>query len=202
MSLLWDCAGRVSCRGAFSHVHFFRCSACCPNCCGDCGGRGGYEDLEKTAKAAMTALAGRWSLLCINHNLGTPFYITRFRRKFWFISAQFLHKAAPECWKRHLAGEIGCLPDQRRLIEVIRQYDSCNTGELDRHAQHQQPCLASRTLRVTVQQEQPVLSGTHWSSLARRQMSVVLCLRRFPMKIENCHIRHQRPPKVHQRTPR
>ena len=86
--------------------------------------------------------------------------------------------------------------------EVIRQYDSCNTGELDRHAQHQQPCLASRTLRVTVQQEQPVLSGTHWSSLARRQMSVVLCLRRFPMKIENCHIRHQRPPKVHQRTPR
>ena len=86
--------------------------------------------------------------------------------------------------------------------EVIRQYDSCNTGELDRHAQHQQPCLASRTLRVTVQQEQPVLSGTHWSSLTRRQMSVVLCLRRFPMKIENCHIRHQRPPKVHQRTPR
>ena len=88
------------------------------------------------------------------------------------------------------------------LKEVIRQYDSCNTGELDRHAQHQQPCLASRTLRVTVQQEQPVLSGTHWSSLAHRQMSVVLCLRRFPMKIENCHIRHQRPPKVHQRTPR
>ena len=34
------------------------------------------------------------------------------------------------------------------LIEGIRQYDSCNTGELDRHAQHQQPCLASRTLRV------------------------------------------------------
>ena len=86
--------------------------------------------------------------------------------------------------------------------EVIRQYDSCNTGELDQHAQHQQPCLARRTLRVIVRQEQPVLSGTHWSSFARRQMSVVLCLRRFPMKIENCHIRHQRPPKVHQRMPR
>ena len=86
--------------------------------------------------------------------------------------------------------------------EVIRQYDSCNTGELDRHAQHQQPCLANRTLRVIVRQEQPVLSGTHWSSFAHRQMSVVLCLRRFPMKIENCHIRHQRPLKVHQRPPR
>ena len=86
--------------------------------------------------------------------------------------------------------------------EVIRQYDSCNTGELDRHAQHQQPCLASRMLRVIVRQEQPVLSGTHWSSFAHRQMSVVLCLRRFPMKIENCHIRHQRPLKVHQRPPR
>ena len=36
------------------------------------------------------------------------------------------------------------------LFEVIRQYDSCNTGELDRHAQHQQPCLTSRTLRVIV----------------------------------------------------
>ena len=34
------------------------------------------------------------------------------------------------------------------ILEVIRQHDSCNTGELDRHAQHQQPCLASRTLRV------------------------------------------------------
>ena len=90
----------------------------------------------------------------------------------------------------------------RALQEVIRQYDSCNTGELDRHAQHQQPCLASRTLRVIVRQEQPVLSGTHWSSFAHRQMSVVLCLRRFPMKIENCHIRHQRPLKVHQRPPR
>ena len=53
-----------------------------------------------------------------------------------------------------------------------------------------------------VRQEQPVLSGTHWSSFAHRQMSVVLCLRRFPMKIENCHIRHQRPLKVHQRPPR
>ena len=67
--------------------------------------------------------------------------------------------------------------------EVIRQYDSCNTGELDRHAQHQQPCLASRTPRVIARQEQPVLSGTHWSSFAHRQMSVVLCLRRFPMRI-------------------
>ena len=85
--------------------------------------------------------------------------------------------------------------------EVIPQYHSCNTGELDRHVQHQQPCLASRTIRVIVRQEQPVLSGTHWSSFAHRQMSVVLCLRRFPMKIENCHIRHQRPPKVHQRPP-
>ena len=88
------------------------------------------------------------------------------------------------------------------MVYVIRQYDSCNTGELDRHAQHQQPCLASRTPRVIVRQEQPVLSGTHWSSFAHRQMSVVLCLRRFPMKIENCHIRHQRPLKVHQRPPR
>ena len=93
------------------------------------------------------------------------------------------------------------LPPQR-LYEVIRQYDSCNTGELDRHAQHQQPCLASRTLRVIVRQVQPVLSGTHWSSFAHRQISVVLCLRRFPMKRENCHIRHQRPLKVHQRPPR
>ena len=67
-------------------------------------------------------------------------------------------------------------------LEVIRQYDSCNTGELDRHAQHRQPCLASRTLRVIVRQEQPVLSGTHWSLFVHRQMSVVLCLRRFPMK--------------------
>ena len=89
-----------------------------------------------------------------------------------------------------------------RLHEVIRQYDSCNTGELDRHAQHQQPCLAGRTLRVIVRQEQPVLSGTHWSSFAYRQTSVVLCLRRFPMKIENCHIRHQKPLKVRQRPPR
>ena len=103
-------------------------------------------------------------------------------------------------------GLVGTLQDcqyaQCPLPEVIRQYDSCNTGELDRHAQHQQPCLASRTLRVIVRQEQPVLSGTHWSSFAHRQMSVVLCLRRFPMKIENCHIWHQRPPKVHQRPPR
>ena len=35
-------------------------------------------------------------------------------------------------------------------LEGIRQYDSCNTGEFDRHAQHQQPCLASRTPRVVV----------------------------------------------------
>ena len=75
------------------------------------------------------------------------------------------------------------------IIEVIRQHDSSNTGELDRHAQHQQPCLASRTLRVVVRQEQPVLSGTHWSSFAHRQMSVVLCLWRFAMKIEKWHIR-------------
>ena len=58
------------------------------------------------------------------------------------------------------------------VCEVIRQYDSCNTGELDRHAQHQQPCLASRTLRVIVWQEQPVLSGIHWSSFEHRQITV------------------------------
>ena len=27
------------------------------------------------------------------------------------------------------------------IQEVIRQYDSCNTGELDRHAQHNSPAL-------------------------------------------------------------
>ena len=64
------------------------------------------------------------------------------------------------------------------------------------------PALQAETLCVVVRQEQPVLSGTHWSSLAHRQMSVVLCLRRFPMKIENCHIRHQRPPQGLQRPPR
>ena len=63
--------------------------------------------------------------------------------------------------------------------EGIWQYPSCNTGALARHAQHQQLCLASRTPRVVVRQEQPVLSGTHWSSFAHRQMSVVLCLQRF-----------------------
>ena len=99
----------------------------------------------------------------------------------------------------HLIFVAAC---NRSIYEVIQQYDSCNTGELDRHAQHQQPCLASRTPRVIARQEQPVLSGTHWSSFAHRQMSVVLCLRRFPMKIENCHIWHQRPLKVHQRPPR
>ena len=88
-----------------------------------------------------------------------------------------------------------CRPLCRGLHEGIRQYDSCNTGELDRHAQHQQPCLASRTPRVVVRQKQPVLSGTHCSSFVHRQMSVVFCLQRFPMKIENCHIRHQRPPR-------
>ena len=31
------------------------------------------------------------------------------------------------------------------LLEGIRQYHTSNTGELDRHAQHQQPCLVSRT---------------------------------------------------------
>ena len=96
----------------------------------------------------------------------------------------------------------GLLLGHGSLNEVIRQYDSSNTGELDRHAQHQQPCLASRTHRVVVWQEQPVLTGPHWSSFANRQMSVVLCLRRFAMKIENWHIRHQRPPQEHQRPPR
>ena len=43
--------------------------------------------------------------------------------------------------------------------EGIRQYNSSNTGELDRHAQHQQPCLASRTPRVVVRQKQPVYQG-------------------------------------------
>ena len=124
------------------------------------------------------------------------------------VAAATQHK-----WGRLLSGRLRPVPmstvplwqhkpRQRRPYEVIRQYDSCNMGELDRHAQHQQPCLAGRTLRVIVRQEQPVLSGTHWSSFAHRQMSVVLCLRRFPMKIENCHIRHQRPLKVHQRPPR
>ena len=70
-----------------------------------------------------------------------------------------------------------------------------NGGLSQTMTQHQQPCLASRTLRVIVRQEQPVLSGTHWSSFAHRQRSVVLCLWCFPMKIENCLIRHQRPPK-------
>ena len=62
------------------------------------------------------------------------------------------------------------------LLESIRQHDSCNTGELDRHAQHQQSCLTSRTPRIVVRQEQPVLSGTHCSSFAHRQMSVVFLL--------------------------
>ena len=77
------------------------------------------------------------------------------------------------------------------ILEGIRQYDSCNTGELDRHEQHQQPCLASRTPRVVVRQMQPVLSGTHCSSFVHRQMSVVFCLQRFPMKIENTRGRHE-----------
>ena len=98
--------------------------------------------------------------------------------------------------------QSGILYHASLLIEGIRQCDSCNTGELDRHAQHQQPCPASRTPRVVVRQEQPVLSGTHCSSFARRQMSVVFCLQRLPMKLENCHIRHQRPPQGHQRPPR
>ena len=90
-------------------------------------------------------------------------------------------------------------------IETVRVFGSttlCNTGELDRHAQHQQPCLASRTPRVVVRQKQPVLSGTHCSSFVHRQMSVVFCSQRFPMKIENYHIRHQRTPQGHQRPPR
>ena len=49
-------------------------------------------------------------------------------------------------------------------------------------------CLASPTPCVVVRQEQPVLSGTHCSSFAHRQMSIVFCLQRFPMKIENCHM--------------
>ena len=93
----------------------------------------------------------------------------------------------------YLVDQPECLDTRNK--EGIWQYDSCNTGELDRHAQHQQPCLASRTPRVVVRQKQPVLSGTHCSSFVHRQMSVVFCLQRFPMKIENCHIRHQRPPR-------
>ena len=87
-------------------------------------------------------------------------------------------------------------------FERIRQYDSCNTTELDRHAQYQQPCLASRMPRVVVGQEQLVFSGTLWSSFAHRQMSVILCFQRVPMKIENFHIRPQRPPQGHQRLSR
>ena len=99
------------------------------------------------------------------------------------------------CQRQLIIHEM-CVLDLNRTSysEGIRQCDSCNTGELDLHAQHQQHCLASRTPRVVVRQEQPVLSGTHWSSFAHCQMSVVLCLKRFPMKIENCHIWHQRPP--------
>ena len=76
------------------------------------------------------------------------------------------------------------------ILEVIRQYDSCNTDELDRHVQHQQPCLASPTPRIVVGQGQPVLSATHCSSFAHCHMSVVVlflfcfCLQRFPMTIE------------------
>ena len=121
----------------------------------------------------------------------------KFRYTSWLTKKMHLNRPA---W---CAGQWAPLPNSGEwLLEVIRQYDSCNTGELDRHAQHQQPCLASRILRVIVRQKQPVLSGTHWSSFAHRQISVVLCLRRFPMKIENCHIRHQKLPKVHQRPPR
>ena len=86
--------------------------------------------------------------------------------------------------------------------EGIRQYDLCNMGELDRHSQHLQPCLASWTPRVVVRQEQPVSSGTHWSSFAHRQMSVVLCLQRFPIKIKNFDILRQRLPQGHKRPPR
>ena len=111
-------------------------------------------------------------------------------------------KCRPFCLGLNVLMPCAIIHKEVDYYEGIRQYDSCNTGELDRHAQHQQPCLASRTPRVIARQEQPVLSGTHWSSFAHRQMSVVLCLRRFPMKIENCHIRHQRPLKIQQRPPR
>ena len=46
------------------------------------------------------------------------------------------------------------------LLEVIRQYDSCNTGELDRHAQHQQPCPYSTSLGC---RRQPSLACHAWN---------------------------------------
>ena len=76
----------------------------------------------------------------------------------------------------------------KSIFEGIRQYDLCNTGDLDRHAQHQQPCLASRTHRVVFQQEQPFLSGTHWSSFAHHQMSVVFML--TAISNENTELSH------------
>ena len=43
--------------------------------------------------------------------------------------------------------------------EGIRQYDSCDTGVLDRHAQHQQPCLASEGLVLLSDKSNLVYQG-------------------------------------------
>ena len=66
----------------------------------------------------------------------------------------------------------------------IRLYDSRDTGQLEWHACNtntsgsQPECWP----RVAVQQQQPGLSGTRWSSFVHHQMSVVLCLQRFQWK--------------------
>ena len=48
------------------------------------------------------------------------------------------------------------------------------------------PALPAKRLvfGVIVGQEQPVLSGTRWSSFVHRQMSLAFCLQRFQMEID------------------
>ena len=77
------------------------------------------------------------------------------------------------------------LSTQCPLYKGIFGSKICVTGEFDQHAQHQQPCLASRTPHLAVRQKQTGLSGKHWSSFVHHQMSVVFCSQRFQMKPED-----------------
>ena len=49
------------------------------------------------------------------------------------------------------------------------------------------PAFHAERLVLLSDKNNLVLSGKYWSSLMHLQMSIVLCLQRFPMKIENCH---------------
>ena len=78
------------------------------------------------------------------------------QKRFAFLAAGASRRKVPDA---DSAGKHRSTALHSPLSEGIRQYGSCNMGELDRHVQHQQSFLASWTPRVVVRQNNLFYQG-------------------------------------------